>query len=69
MLADVLVNDASITDIVITHMHADHIGGSTKGASPRFPNAALHIAKAEWEFWTDPSRAGSMPKLLDAPIL
>lgn len=42
-----------ITDICITHLHFDHIGGlvSKETAKANFPNATLHIARAEKEFW------------------
>ncbi|MEM9010256.1 MAG: MBL fold metallo-hydrolase [Pseudomonadota bacterium] len=47
---------ASVTDIVATHMHADHIGGLMDSDSPRFPNARLHLMQREWDYWTDPDR-------------
>lgn len=40
-----------VTDIVITHMHPDHIGGLALGNRVAFPNARIHIAAAEWNFW------------------
>ncbi|WP_420336613.1 MBL fold metallo-hydrolase [Roseibium sp.] len=40
-----------VTDIVITHMHPDHIGGLALGNRFAFPNARIHIAAAEWNFW------------------
>lgn len=41
-----------VTDIVITHMHPDHIGGLALADRVAFPNARIHIAAAEWNFWT-----------------
>ena len=42
----------SISDIFITHIHIDHVGGL-----PDFPHAKVHIAKDEYEAWAkDPSR-------------
>ena len=40
-----------VTDIIITHMHPDHIGGLAVGDRAAFPNARIHIAAAEWNFW------------------
>jgi len=47
-----------ITDILITHLHADHCGGAfinaaDGGQEPFFPNAAYHISRAQWEWAND----------------
>ena len=44
-----------VTDVVVTHLHADHCGGffrnSEKGGTePVFPNAAYYISRAQWEW-------------------
>lgn len=45
-----------ITDVVLTHLHADHCGGcfrrdpSGKGYKPLFPNAKWHVSRAQWEW-------------------
>jgi glyoxylase-like metal-dependent hydrolase (beta-lactamase superfamily II) len=46
----------SITDVVITHMHMDHIGGLTiDGTHERMrPDLRVHVAAAEVEFWKNP---------------
>ena len=53
----------SLTDVVLTHMHMDHIGGLL-GLSDRLrADLRIHVATAEAEFWAgraDLSRA-SMP--------
>lgn len=41
-----------ITDIVITHMHPDHIGGVVYDGARTFPNATIHVNATEWDFWT-----------------
>ncbi|XQU69292.1 hypothetical protein OJJOAM_002023 [Cupriavidus sp. H18C1] len=47
---------AAITDIVITHMHMDHVGGlNVDGVKARLrPDVRIHVAAAEVEFWKDP---------------
>lgn len=47
-----------ITDVVITHMHADHCGGCFRNgpdgkAVPVFRNATYHISKEQWEWAND----------------
>ncbi|MBB6427118.1 MBL fold metallo-hydrolase [Sphingopyxis sp. JAI128] len=47
---------SSITDVVITHMHMDHIGGLViDGTHERLrSDLRVHVAAAEVEFWKDP---------------
>lgn len=43
------VTAASVTDVVISHPHFDHIGGLvTADGQPAFPNATIHIAADAW---------------------
>src|SRR4051812_47106256 len=47
---------ASVTDVVLTHMHMDHIGGLlVDGVRDRLrPDLRIHLAAAEVEFWASP---------------
>jgi glyoxylase-like metal-dependent hydrolase (beta-lactamase superfamily II) len=47
---------ASVTDVVLTHMHMDHIGGLlVDGVKDRLrPDLRIHVAAAEVEFWDAP---------------
>lgn len=39
--------------VLITHGHADHIGGNlTDDGEPAFPNARYVMSREEWDFWT-----------------
>lgn len=40
-----------ITDILITHIHADHTGGLTIQSNMMFPNALIHVNQKELDFW------------------
>jgi glyoxylase-like metal-dependent hydrolase (beta-lactamase superfamily II) len=43
-----------IDDVVCTHAHIDHTGGLASEKGKRyFPNATIHISKADYDFWTD----------------
>jgi len=56
---------ASVTDVVLTHMHMDHIGGLLvdEMRSRMRPDLRVHLAAAEIKFWASPdfSRT-SMPQ-------
>jgi glyoxylase-like metal-dependent hydrolase (beta-lactamase superfamily II) len=45
-----------ITDVVLTHLHADHCGGgvikskNAKGYELTFPNAIYHVSRTQWEW-------------------
>ena len=61
---------ASVTDVVLTHMHMDHIGGLlVDGVKDRLrPDLRIHVAAAEVKFWESPdfSRAAMPPGFPDA---
>ncbi|MEZ2445032.1 MBL fold metallo-hydrolase [Chitinophaga sp. RCC_12] len=40
-----------ISAILITHLHADHVGGLIDGDKIMFPNATIYISKPEAAFW------------------
>lgn len=52
-LAAANVDPQSVTDIFISHVHGDHVGGlvNAEGALI-FPNATIHISEPEWQFLT-----------------
>jgi len=52
-LADAGVDPGSVTDIFISHVHGDHVGGLVNAdGALNFPNAKIHISKPEWNFLT-----------------
>jgi glyoxylase-like metal-dependent hydrolase (beta-lactamase superfamily II) len=61
---------ASVTDVVLTHMHMDHIGGLLiDGVRDRLrPDLRVHVAAAEVKFWESPdfSRVSMPPGFPDA---
>lgn len=42
--------------VVLTHGHADHIGGLIEGGRPLFPNARYAIGDVEFNFWSSEDR-------------
>ena len=61
---------ASVTDVVLTHLHMDHVGGLLiDGVRERLrPDLRVHVAAAETEFWRSPdfSRVSMPPGFPDA---
>jgi len=61
---------ASVTDVVLTHMHMDHVGGLlVDGVKERIrPDLRIHVAAAEVKFWASPdfSRVSMPPGFPDA---
>ena len=60
----------SVTDVVLTHMHMDHVGGLiVDGVKERLrPDLRIHVAASEVEFWESPdfSRVAMPPGFPDA---
>jgi glyoxylase-like metal-dependent hydrolase (beta-lactamase superfamily II) len=60
----------SVTDVVLTHMHMDHVGGLlVDGVKDRLrPDLRIHVAAAEVKFWESPdfSRTAMPPGFPDA---
>ncbi len=59
---------ADITDVILTHLHFDHAGGSTVKEDgvlkPAFPNAKYYVQRAHWEqalHPTEKDRGSFMP--------
>jgi glyoxylase-like metal-dependent hydrolase (beta-lactamase superfamily II) len=60
------IDPTSITDVVLTHMHVDHVGGLlADGLMGRLRSEVpIHLAAAELEFWAAPD----FPPFMPAPV-
>lgn len=46
------VDPAEVRHVVLTHLHSDHAGGVvTRDGEPAFPDAVVHVHRADWEFF------------------
>jgi glyoxylase-like metal-dependent hydrolase (beta-lactamase superfamily II) len=63
-----------ITDVFLTHLHADHCGGSVKRKTPKdnyeltFPEATYHICRDQWE-WAVKNNIREADSFLEENIL
>lgn len=68
------VAPSDVTDVILTHLHFDHCGGSTRqteaGREVTFPNATYHVQRRHWSWATDPNpkEKGSFLSETFAPI-
>ncbi|WP_447991318.1 MBL fold metallo-hydrolase [Achromobacter spanius] len=61
----------SVTDVIITHMHMDHVGGLlVDDVKKRLrPDVRIHVSAAEVDFWTSPDFSQTvMPKPVPAVL-
>ncbi len=58
-LAKVGVKPDEITDVILTHLHFDHIGGAVVFENgkpvPAFPNATYHVQQKQYDWALNPS--------------
>jgi glyoxylase-like metal-dependent hydrolase (beta-lactamase superfamily II) len=40
-----------VDDVLVTHMHGDHVGGLVLDGKLAFPNATIHAGKEDADFW------------------
>lgn len=53
---------AQVDTVIITHLHADHIGGlNDAGGKPLFAQAKVFVAQADSDFWLSQKVADSAP--------
>ena len=59
------IDPASVTKVVFTHCHADHLWGAIDDLDEeRFPKATYVVSPPEWDFWTSPDTVTRVPDWL-----
>jgi glyoxylase-like metal-dependent hydrolase (beta-lactamase superfamily II) len=54
---------SSITAVVFSHFHGDHINGlRNKSGQLAFPNAKIYVPAPEWDWWMDDARMNALPE-------
>jgi glyoxylase-like metal-dependent hydrolase (beta-lactamase superfamily II) len=67
-LALAKVAPASVTTILITHTHGDHVGGLVHDGQLAFPNATIRMSAAEWTFLQGQANQADLVKLISAKV-
>ena len=62
-LAAAGIQPGEVTEVVISHFHADHIlGVNRRDGQLTFPNAAIFVPAKEWDFWMDDAQMDAAPE-------
>jgi glyoxylase-like metal-dependent hydrolase (beta-lactamase superfamily II) len=43
----------SVTDVVFSHLHIDHVGWASAAGSPTFPRATHHVHAKDWAYFAE----------------
>lgn len=55
-LASAGLTKEDITDVILTHLHFDHVGGAvTSELTPAFSNATYHVTEIQWNHANNPN--------------
>jgi glyoxylase-like metal-dependent hydrolase (beta-lactamase superfamily II) len=56
------ISPADVTDVILTHLHFDHVGWTTRHGEIVFPNATYRCDRRDWDHFVGPD-PGSTRKL------
>jgi glyoxylase-like metal-dependent hydrolase (beta-lactamase superfamily II) len=51
-----------VDEILITHMHGDHVGGLARDGAAVFPNARVHAGKGDVDYWLSKEAMDKAPE-------
>jgi glyoxylase-like metal-dependent hydrolase (beta-lactamase superfamily II) len=60
-LAAAGVMPESVTHVLLTHLHGDHVGGLARQGRAAFPNARVLVAAQEKDYWLNPETLRQQP--------
>lgn len=58
-MASAGIRAEQIDDILITHVHPDHVGGLVRDGRTMFPNAVVHFGKPDLEYFVEPAKGSA----------
>ncbi|MGK8198215.1 MBL fold metallo-hydrolase [Burkholderia cepacia] len=53
-----------IDEVLLTHLHKDHVGGIVTNGRMTFPNAVVRVNEIEANYWLDPDNKAQAPAFL-----
>ncbi|MBN3759655.1 MBL fold metallo-hydrolase [Burkholderia sp. Ac-20365] len=53
-----------VDEVLLTHLHKDHVGGVVSNGAMTFPNAIVRTSQAEADYWLDPANKAKAPAFL-----
>ena len=53
-----------VDDVLLTHLHADHVGGVAHDGGMAFPNATIHVAQRDADYWLSAAERAKAPAFL-----
>jgi glyoxylase-like metal-dependent hydrolase (beta-lactamase superfamily II) len=55
---------AQVDEILLTHLHKDHVGGVISNGAMAFPNATVRVSQVEADYWLNPANKSKAPAFL-----
>ncbi|MDI9701424.1 MBL fold metallo-hydrolase, partial [Burkholderia cenocepacia] len=59
---------AQIDEVLLTHLHKDHVGGIASNGAMTFPNAVVRVNAVEAAYWLDPANKAHAPAFASTRI-
>jgi glyoxylase-like metal-dependent hydrolase (beta-lactamase superfamily II) len=53
-----------VDEVLLTHLHADHVGGIAPGGAMAFPNAVIRVSKLDSDYWLNDANEKAAPFFL-----
>jgi glyoxylase-like metal-dependent hydrolase (beta-lactamase superfamily II) len=53
-----------VDEVLLTHLHADHVGGIAPGGKMAFPNAVIGASKLDADYWLNDANEAAAPAFL-----
>ncbi|WP_454874172.1 MBL fold metallo-hydrolase [Paraburkholderia xenovorans] len=55
-----------VDEVLLTHLHKDHVGGVIANGAMAFPNAMVRVSQVESDYWLNPANKSAAPAFLDS---